>query len=39
MAFLAARRPTALERAREVYVEDSTQPGELEPGFVHPSPP
>lgn len=38
MAFLASRRPQALENAREVYVaEDQERPGELEPGFVHPA--
>lgn len=38
-AVLAARRPQALERAREIYVEDDrVHPGEMEPGFVHPTP-
>ncbi|HJU48325.1 MAG TPA: APC family permease [Gaiellaceae bacterium] len=39
VALLSARRPQALERAREVYVEeDRLHPGEMEPGLVHPTP-
>jgi len=38
MAYLAARKPQALENAKAVYVaEDARHPGEMEPGFVHPA--
>ena len=36
-AYLAARRPQALENSRQVYVAEESTPGELEPGFVHPA--
>lgn len=36
--WLSARKPEALDNARRVYVEeDAAHPGEVEPGFVHPS--
>ena len=36
--WLSSRKPDALESARTMYVEeDRAHPGELEPGFVHPT--